>query len=208
MGAEIRKKWDLPLEQRVALIVLSAAFLLGGGLGCLLAALSGGSGAEELGGYLTGYLTLARENGLSRVLWPLLWGELKYLLAVLVLGLTALGLAGLPVVFGVRGFFLSFSAACFCRVFGQRGLLPAFFLFGLPALLWVPALFLSGVPGFLSARQLLRRASGDGRNAPGLTGTWWCRAGLCAGLSLAAGLLEYWAVPVLVRAAARVILSS
>lgn len=208
MRVEIRKKWDLPLEQKAALAVLSAAFLLGGLLGCLLAALSSGTGAEELSSYLTGYLALAREGGIPRGLWPLLWGQVKYALAVLVLGLTALGLAGVPILFGLRGFFFSFSAACFCRVFGKRGLLPAFFLFGLPALLWVPALFLSGVPGFLSARQLLRRTSGDGRSVIPLNGAWWCRAGLCVGLALLSGLLEYWVVPVLLRAAARVILSS
>lgn len=204
----VNKKWDLPLEQRVALSVLGAAFLLGGLLGCLLASLSGGAGAEELGGYLTGYLALARKSGLPKALWPLLWGQMKYLLAVLALGLTALGLAGIPILFGLRGFFFSFSAACFCRVFGTRGLFPAFFLFGLPALLWIPALFLSGVPGFLSALQLLRRTSGDGRGGVPLNGGWWCRAGLCTGLALLSGLLEYWAVPVLLRAAARVILSS
>lgn len=206
MRVEIREKWDLPLEQKIALGVLSAAFLLGGLLGCFLAALSGGPGAEELGAYLTGYLTLALEDGVPRPLWPLLWGQAKYLVAVLVLGLTALGLAGIPLLFGLRGFFFSFSAACFCRVFGGRGLLPAFFLFGLPALLWVPALFLSGVPGFLSARQLLRRTSGDGRGLTPLGGVWWRRAGVCVGLALASGLLEYQVVPVLLRAAARVIL--
>lgn len=206
MRVEIRKKWDLPLEQRIALGVLGAAFLLGGVAGCLLASLSGGAGGSELGDYLTGYLELARDGTLPKGLWPLLWGQIKYLLAVLVLGLTALGLAGIPMLFGLRGFFFSFSAACFCRVFGRRGLLPAFFLFGLPALLWVPALFLAGVPGFLSARQMLRRTAGDGVLA--LSGAWWCRAGLCAGLALTAGLLEYWAVPVLLRAAAQVILSS
>ena len=204
----VKKKLDLPLEQRVALTVLSAAFLLGGLLGCLLAALCDGPGAEELSGYLTGYLALAWEDDLPRGLPPLLWGQAKYLLAVLVLGLTALGLAGIPILFGLRGFFFSFSAACFCRVFGRRGLLPAFFLFGLPALLWVPALFLSGVAGLLSARQLLRRMLGDGWSVMPLNGAWWCRAGLCVGLALASGLLEYWVVPVLLRAAARVVLSS
>lgn len=204
----VKQKWDLPLEQRFALGALSAAFLLGGAAGCLLAALSGGAGAEELGGYLTGYLELAREGGLPKALLPLIWGQMKYLLAILALGLTALGAAGIPLLFGLRGFFFSFSAACFCRVFGHRGLLPAFFLFGLPALLWVPALFLSGVPGFLSAGRLLRRTTGEGRGVISLNGAWWCRAGLCAGLALASGLLEHWAVPVLLRAAARVILSS
>ena len=32
----VKQKWDLPLEQRIALAVLSAAFLLGGAAGCLL----------------------------------------------------------------------------------------------------------------------------------------------------------------------------
>lgn len=200
MGAKLRKKWDLPLERRAALAVLAVAFLLGGGVACLFAALSGGAGAEELGAYLTGYLELAAEGGLPRTLWPVLWGQLKYLLAAFVLGLTALGVAGLPLLFGIRGFFFVFPVACFCRVFGGRGLFPAFFLSGLPALLWAPALFLMGTSGFFSA--LLRRRMGEGSPSP----TCWYQAGACVCLTLAAGLLEFRVVPVLLRAAARVVL--
>lgn len=202
----MRKKWDLPSEQSRTLVVLSIAFLAGGMAGCILAALSNGAGAEELGRYLVDYLTMTQGGQLSRSLWPVLWGQIKYLFAALLLGLTALGLAGFPVLFAVRGFFLSFPVACFCRVFGARGLFPAFFLFGLPALLWAPALFLMGVSRFLSAQQLLRRVLGEGRGSLPLNGAYWCRAGLCAGLALAAGLLEYWVVPVLLRETAQVIL--
>ncbi len=200
------KKWDLLSEQNGALAVLAAAFLTGGAAGCLLAALSGGAGAEELSSYLADYLTLAQQGELPRSHWPVLWDQVKYLLAALILGLTALGLAGFPILFGVRGFFFSFPVACFCRVFGGRGLFPAFVLFGLPALLWAPALFMAGVPGFLSAQQLLRRALGEGRGGLPLNGAYWCRAGLCVGLALAAGLLECWVVPVLLRGIARVVL--
>ena len=117
MGKRIGKKWDLPLEQNGALAVLGIAFLLGGGAGCLFAALSSEAGAQELGEYLTDYLSLAGEAGLSRGLWALIWGQLKYLLAALLLSLTSLGVVGLPILFGVRGFFLSFfqwpaSAVC------------------------------------------------------------------------------------------------
>lgn len=206
MGTTLRKKWDLLSEQSGALAVLGIVFLAGGTAGCLLAALSGGEGAEELSRYLAGYLTLAGEEGLPKSLWPILWGQLKYLLAVLVLSLTALGTAGIPVFFGLRGFFFAFPVACFCRVFGGRGLWAAFLLFGLPALLWGPALFLAGVPGLLSAQQMLRRALGDGRGGLPLDGSCWCRAGACLCLSAAAGLLEYWVVPVLLGAAARVVL--
>lgn len=204
MGMRIRKKWDLPSEQGGALVLLALAFLAGGALGCVLAALSSGADVEELSAYLTGYLALARDGDLPRGLWTVLWGQVKYLLAAVILSMTSLGLAGMPVLFAVRGFFLSFPAACFCRVFGGRGLLPAFALFGLPALLWSPALFSLGVPGFLTALQRLRRPAGEGL-ALG-SRAWWCRVGLCLALTLAAGLLEYWVVPVLLRGLARVIL--
>lgn len=206
MGMRIQRKWDLPSEQSSALALLALAFLAGGIAGCLLASLSGGAGAEELSAYLADYLALAQGGRLPRSLWALLWGQVKYLLAVLVLSLTALGLVGLPVLFGVRGFFFSFPVACFCRVFGGRGLLPAFVLLGLPALLWAPALFMSGVPGFLFSRQLLRRSLGEGRAGLPLSGACWFRVCLCTGLVLAAGLLEYWVVPVLLRGLARAIL--
>ena len=207
MGMRIRKKWDLPSEQSGALALLAVAFFVGGTAGCLLAGLSGGAGAEELGSYLTGYLALARDGSLPRGLWTVLWGQVKYLLAALILSVTALGVVGLPVLFGVRGFFLSFSAACFCRVFGGRGLLPALVLSGLPALLWAPALFLTGTPGLLTAQKLLRRSLGEERGGPLLLDkSLWVRAGGSLGLGLSAGLLEYWVVPVLLRAASRVVL--
>ena len=201
-------KWDWPWEEGGALAVLSVSFLLGGGAGCLLAALSGGEGASQLCAYLADYLTAVQGTQLSLELWAVLWESGKVLLAALLLGLTALGVIGLPLLFGLRGFFLAFSVACFCRVFGGRGLLPAFALFGLPALLWAPALFLAGVYSLLAARQLLGRALGDGRGGTIFGGAYWCRAGLCVGLTLASGLLEYWAVPVLVRAAAGAVLAA
>lgn len=206
MGVRIRKKWDLLSEQAGTLAILAVCFLLGGAVGSLFASLSSGAGAQELSGYLTGYLTLASEEGVPRSLWPILWGQLKGSLSVLVLGLTGLGVIGLPLLFGVRGFFFTFSVACFFRIFGGRGFFPAFLLFGLPALLWAPALFLMGVPGFLSAQRQLRRSLGEGRGEFPVSGAYWSRAGLCVGLSLAAGLLEFWVVPVLLRAAARVVL--
>ena len=206
MGMRIRKKWDLPSEQVGALVILSAAFLVGGAAGCLFASLSGGAGARELSDYLSAYLALAEGGELPRSLCPVLWGQLKFSLAALVLGLTGLGVVGLPALFGMRGFLFAFPAACFFRIFGGRGFFPAFLLFGLSALLWAPALFLMGVPGFLSARRQLRLTLGESRGESPFGGAYWSRAGLCVGLSIAAGLLEFWVVPVLLRAAARVVL--
>lgn len=207
MGKRVGRKWDLPWEQGSALGILSVCFLLGGVAGCLFAALSDGQGALELGTYLEDYLLLAGEGGLSSGLWPVIWGRLRYLLVALILGATAFGVLGLPILIGVQGFFLSFSVGCFCRVFGGAGLLPAFALFGLPALIWAPVLFLAGVPGLQRSRMLLNRVlHGGGKPAAVYSGELWCRAGLCVGLSLGCALLEYWVVPVLLEACARVVL--
>lgn len=207
MGKRIRKKWDLPSEQVVALVVLGGTFLLGGGIGIFLAALSDGTGADALCAYLSDYMLLAERGELPRGLWAILWGQAKYLLAVFALGFTAVGVLALPVVMGAKGFFLGFSVACFCRVFGHPGGLPAFVLFGFPALLWGPALFLAGVQSFSSARALLRRSFGEGRRGGFYFGALdWCRTGLCVGLIVGCALAECWVVPVLLRAAARVVL--
>ena len=93
---------------------------------------------------------------------------MRFPLAALLMGFTALGVIGLPVLFAVRGFLFSFSVACFCRLFGGAGLIPALFLFGLPALLWAPALFVLGAQGMLGAYGLLRRVTGGQPLSPQL----------------------------------------
>ena len=206
MGRRQRMGWDLQFGQGAALALLGALFLAGGTAGCLFAGLADGAGGLSLAGYLADYLTLAANGTVARSFWPLLWQEGRYFLAAAVLGLTALGVVGVPAVLCIRGFFLGFSAACFCRVFGTSGLIPAAVLFGLPALLWAPALFLTGVQGLLSARCLLLRALGDGRGGPPFSSAYWLRLLSCGALILACALAEYAAVPVLLRAAAPVVL--
>lgn len=186
--------------------MLSGCFFLGGGAGCLFAALADGQGALELSAYLEDYLLLAEAGGVSCGLLGVLWARMRVLLAALVLGATPFGTVGLPILLGVEGFFLSFSVGCFCRVFGGAGLLPAFALFGLPALMWAPALFACGVQGMTLARGMLDRVLGSGRGGVWPEGGLLPRAGLCAGLTLGCGLMEYWVVPVLLEACARVVL--
>lgn len=200
MGKRTANELDWLWPAGGALPVLGLALLLGGAAGAALAALAGGEGAGELSGYLADYLRLAGQEGQAAGFWPLLWDHLRWLLAALVLGMTALGAAALPALFAVRGFFFAFSVGCFCRVFGGAGLLPAFALFGLSALLWMPALFLAGVPGLARARRLL---AGGGQ---GGTGVSWARLALCGALTLAAALTERWVAPALLRAAARAVL--
>lgn len=207
MGTRTQKYWDLPSGQNGALAALGLCFLLGGLVGCLFAALADGEGAAELGSYLRDYLLLARESGASVSLWPLVWTRLRELLVVFILGLTALGVVGIPLLLAVRGFFLCFAVGCFCRVFGTIGLLPAFALFGLPAFLWAPGLFLLGVPGLSQAKSLLdRMLSPNGRGGGIQVSGQLPQAGFGVGLILGCILLEYWVVPVLLEACAGVVL--
>ena len=207
MGRRERKKIMLLWNQCGALAVLGGFFLLGGGAGALFAGLARGDGAAEMSSYLRDYLALASKGTVARELWPVLWEQLRYLLAAVVLGLTAVGVAGLPVLFAVRGFFFSFSVGCFFKVFGSAGMLPAFVLFGVPALVWAPGFFLVGTQGFSNAVFLLRRGAGDGRfDLPARLPSYWARTGLCCVLYVFCGALEYVVVPVLIRAAARVVL--
>ena len=206
MGKRVRTLWDVPAGRTQALRVLCAAFFLGGLAGALFAGMSDGAGAEELRGYLCDYLVLAGNGAAVQNFGALIWEQFSVLLLSLLLGAAAFGVAGLPVLMAVRGFFFSFSVACFCRVFGGVGLIPAFVLFGLPALLWGPALFLSAVQGLSNAWRLFQAWSGGTQVPAGPRNGFWFCTGLCAALAFLCAVLELMVVPVLLRAAAGVVL--
>ena len=206
MGKREQRKWDLPWGQGAVLVLLCLLFLAGGMVGCLFAGLGDRSGAQELRDYLVDYLSLVLEGQAACPFWPAVWKELCRLLPVLLLGLAAAGVVVIPLVLAVRGFFFAFSVGCFCRVFGAAGLVPGLVLFGLPALLWGPALFLAAFQSMTSSQALMRRIMGDPRCALPFTPRYWLRAWLCILLVLACAGAEYAVVPVLLRAAARVVL--
>ena len=189
MGKRVRQRWDLPPEQTGAVLALGLAFLAGGLLGLLFVGLADGAGAQELAAYLRDYMELSRAGKTGGVFWQTLWERWGELVPVLLLGLTPLGLVGIPALLGVRGFCLAFSAACFCRVFGGAGLLPAFVLYGIPALIWCPVLFLAGSRSFCRAGQADRSAQSSQT----------CRISACVFLMLLflCAVLENTAVPVL-----------
>ena len=182
MGRQGKIMLDVPSGTLAAMAVLGMAFLLGGGAGCLLGGMVNGAGGSALSDYLQTYLTLAQDGTEGAPgFWAVLWEQMRFPLAALLMGFTALGVIGLPVLFAVRGFLFSFSVACFCRLFGGAGLIPALFLFGLPALLWAPALFVLGAQGMLGAYGLLRRVTGDSRYPLSYDTAYGVRCALCGG---------------------------
>ena len=192
--------WDVPLEGVTpALAVTAVCFFLGGVAGCVLAANVGGGGNDSLTAYVQGFLDAARAGETSSpALLPLLWEVLRWPLFTVVLGFTALGLIGIPILFSVRGFLLSFAISSFVRSFSGAGARLAFLVFGVSGLAAVPALFVLGVQGLVAARSLAGRVLGEGRRSSPFGRAYFLRCGVCAGAFCVCILLEYLAVPALV----------
>ena len=164
----------------LSLYLLGGAFVTGGVIGSVLAGLMPQDSAQALADYLVAFLSLLEQGTFSPELMPMLWEQLRLWLAMGILGLTALGVVGIPLLLGVRGFLLAFSVGGFCRVFGPAGLLPSVYFFGLAALLTMPLLFFSGMQGFGRGLLLLRHVLGVGERTD-RTGSYlavWLLCGL------------------------------
>ena len=176
------------------LAVTAACFLLGGLVGCLLASHIGGGGQESLAAYVEGFLRAAQAGEITApALASLVWDTVRWPLLALLLGFTALGLLGLPLLFAVRGFLLAFSIASFVRLFGGAGCLLALLVFG--------------VQGLLAARVLAGRVWGDGKTPPPYGKLYFFRCGACAVALCVSLLLDCFVVPGLVSSLAGTFLS-
>lgn len=200
--------WNVP-EERIlpALAVISVSFLVGGLAGCLMSTFVGGAGQESLRAYLEGFLSTAQSGGTAvPALAVQLWDILRWPGLALLLGFTALGVLGLPLLFAVRGFLLAFSIAAFVQMFGSAGCLLAFLVFGVSGGLSIPALFVLGVQSLNAARSLASRFLGEGKAPSPYGKAYFLRCGGCAvALCVCIGL-ERFAVPALVSGAAGLIL--
>ena len=195
-----RKKWkvDLLSGQAAARLLLGSLFLAGSVFGCVAAGFiddANGSLFESV----DSYMALFSQTELAVPFWRVLWETARVPMLILLLGFTALGVLGIPLLFAVRGFLLCYAISAFYRMLGVSGLLPAVCLFGISALVWLPVLFQLGVQGLLGAYGLLRRVMGDGRYPLRYDGAYLIRCGLCAAaICLCAGI-ECLVVPALLQ---------
>ena len=150
--------------------------------------------------YLNRYWIILEQGTGSLRFFPVLWRVVYTHVAAFLLGLTALGVVGIPVLFGVRGLCLCYACSVLVRLMGWRGLLLGMCLFGVSAVFWLPSLFELGITGFACSYGLMRRVTGEGRYPlPLSTGRYWIRCGVCFGLALVGAAMEYLLVPVLAR---------
>ena len=114
-----RKKWkvDLLSGRAAGLIVLVVLFLIGSVVGCVCAGCIEDPDST-LAGYVRDCLSALVQGQTGGRFLPVLWEVSKVPLAAFVLGLTALGVVGLPVLFALRGFLLCYAVSAFFRLFG------------------------------------------------------------------------------------------
>ena len=194
------RRWRVNLlsGRTASLWLLAVLFLTGSIAGCMAAGLL--SGGEAAGDYLDGYLAVLEQSLVSIRPAPVVWRAVRVPLAAFLLGMTALGVLGLPVLFGVRGFCLCYACSALFRLMGARGVLVGLCLFGVTAVFWLPSLLELGMTGLACSYGLLRRVTGEGRYPLPLTaGRYWGRCGLCFGLVLMGAVAEMLLVPALVR---------
>ena len=192
-GKQIRATFSWDGLTRLA--VLAICFGLGALGGFLFSALSGDS--PELLDYLRHYFLAAGEGGgpepsLGTVIWDLL----RWPLAAFLLGLAPIGVVGVPVLMGARGFLLAFAATTFARLFHLPGLAAALTAFGVTVLVAVPVLFAVAEDAFRQSLSLLPGAA----SAPA---HWSERAQAlapCAGLLVLAVALQRTVMPALFSA--------
>ena len=195
-----RLKVNLLSGRTAALGLLCVLYLTGSIVGCMTAGLldaeNGGALLERFDAYV-----LALQQGSACVrFWPVVWRVVRVPLAAFLLGLTALGVIGLPVLFAVRGFSLAYAVAVLYRLMGMPGLALGACLFGVSALVWIPALFGLGVTGVANSYGLLRRVTGDGRYPiASCAGAYWLRCGVCACAVLACAGIECALIPALLK---------
>lgn len=175
------------------LVILGVCFGAGALAGFFF---SGGSGDEpELLDYLRRYFQMAGQgNGVEPPLWSSVWDVVRWPLAAFLLGSAALGALAIPILLGVRGFLLAFSAATLTRLFGLPGMAASFAAFGVTAFVAVPVLFVVSADAF---RQSLGRLSGQRSPA------WDQRLQAltpCAGLLVLAVALQQTLMPALFSA--------
>ena len=189
------QKRDLLSGWSAALIRLCVLFLGGGLVGSVFVGIFPDDDAGVLTRYLLDFM-MAAESGEVLCAFPgLLWLRIRDLLVAVLLGVSVAGVFGLPLFMGLQGFFLASSVGAFCMAFGWPGLLPAAVLFGVPAMLWCPALLLVCVQGLDSAGALLHRREWGSAAAS----TYWLRILLGCGIAAACAVLEYTVVPQLLK---------
>lgn len=140
-------------------LIVAGCFLTGGILGCLVGTYAGDGGGGELEQYLREFIALADASEVSWSIPAVVWNRGRWLVCCALFGMSAVGMGILPLLFGMRGFLLTFGISCFLQVFGGLGFLPAILLYGVPAILWAPSFLMLGIFFLRRSLSLFRKTA-------------------------------------------------
>ena len=175
MRKNVLKILDLPSSSiNAALIIMSIVFFAGGVAGCIFSHRANAEGQTALSGYLDGFLRAILSGELIKPAFISLWWKaIRWPLFAFFLGLTPVGLVGIPILVLMRSFLLSFSVASFFEILGAKGLLFAFSALGITGLAYIPILFLCGIRGFLNSGSIVGRITGENRHGVDLNRSYF-----------------------------------
>ena len=201
----ISRKPDIrtPLFSRnAALLVACALFLCGALLGCLFAFRIKGESQQTLLAYLEGFVqgVNSQQTPWARI-GKAFMNAFQFHLPVFLLGFTVIGVVGIPLLLAAKGFFLSFTLACFIFAYGKAGVWLAFGAFGVQNMILIPCLLYLAFDGFFASASLLSLAMGHVRKTSVnvFGSSYWIRFAFVALLLTAAVLYEAFAAPLLIR---------
>jgi hypothetical protein len=118
------------------------------------------------------------------------------------LGFSFFGFTMIPPLSGIRGFFLSFSAAAVIRALGKEGFIIAFARFGIPAIISLPCFFILCVQSFGASYGLTGRILNSRSIGAIYEKDYFLRCAFCLGALVLAAILETYFSPLLTAAAA------
>ena len=199
MGKRI-KILDLPFSGLgIVLTILSTAFVLGGLVGCIFADRISGSSGGVLSEYLNGYFSAVRSGYSEKpeVLF-LIWNVIRWPAIVMLFCLTPIGIIGIPLLFLIRGFLLSFSITSFYGAMGTDGLLIAFCVFGITEVISIPVLFSLGIECFQCSGMVAGRLMGEHKKDGLFKRSTLLCFGICIIALFVCSLVEYHVVPAII----------
>ena len=200
-GREIKREG---LHRRSS-IILACSFLLGNVFGVLFASALDSAALKELSDYLQNYFFLFEAGEISQSALTVLIYHGHWILLCALLVFLPLGVLLIPVLIGIRGFLLGFSLGCFCHLFGGTGMASAAVLFGISALIWVPALCVIAATAmeYSLSRCFMSRGSGQPIPYPGrrLREAFF----MSIFMLIVCVCIECWLVPLLLPTAAEII---
>lgn len=183
---------------RLILTVVSFLFLVGIGVGALLAYRTDAGPDSALHAFLSAYTGLLQDGTPVTIpLWRAFLNAFLFPALAFFSGLTLIGVVSIPILLLIRGFLLSFVFTSFVAVFGVNGFWLAMGELGIQCVIGIPCLIILSVYSAHMALHLLAMARGSVRNEPLFSRPFFTRFAICVVLLTVCALADVFLSPML-----------